>query len=66
MGWPSRENGCNKDSEKGIRFKMCRKEIRLFGSVFEDSEEIGKKLKRQDSEKQGELGDVVPTVSHTA
>jgi hypothetical protein len=43
---------------------MYRKEIRLFGSLLEDSEEIGKKLKRKDSEKQGEIGDFVPNVSH--
>lgn len=60
MSWPCRENGCSKDTEKGIRFKMYRREIRLFGSVLEDSEEIGKKLKMKDSEKQGEIGDFVP------
>jgi hypothetical protein len=40
---------------------MYRKEIRLSGSVVEDSEEIGKKLKRKDSEKQGETGDFAPS-----
>jgi hypothetical protein len=46
MGSPCRENGCSKDTEKDIRFKMYRKEIRLLGCVLEESEEIRKKLKR--------------------
>jgi hypothetical protein len=51
MGWPYRENEHSKDTEKDIKFKIYRNEIRLLGSVLDDSEEIGKKLKRKDSEK---------------
>jgi hypothetical protein len=41
MGWPCRENWYSKDTEKDIKFKIYRKDIRLLSSVLEDSEEIG-------------------------